>query len=137
MPLDAPAQHAIDNYFVDTGVVQRSTTNDSAQCVGRCMRYTLCLRYLKTNTMISTLQTVDREHKGREIDKNCKCKFSFTWLDKSVEIKRENGQQRTSLASLLKKTDEHGQAVCTLCNNAMLQYGGRGIAALTDHLTHF
>ena len=138
MPLVAPAQHAIDNYFVDTGVVQRSTTNNSAQCVGRCMRYSLCLRYLKTNTMISTLQTVDREHKGREIDKNCKCKFSFTWLDKSVEIKHENGQSTThKLGEFIEKTDEPGQAVCTLCNNATLHYGDRGIAALTDHLTHF
>ena len=70
----------------------------------------------------------------REIDKDCKCKFSFTWLDKSVEIKHENGQSTThKLGEFIEKTDAPGQAVCTLCNNATLQYGGRGIAALTDH----
>ena len=84
--------------------------------------------------MFRTLQTVDKEHKVREIDKDCKCKFSFTWLDKSVEIKHENGQSTThKLGEFIEKTDAPGQAACTLCNNATLHYGGRGLAALTDH----
>jgi len=38
--------------------------------------------------MVHVLQTldVDKEHKVREIN-DCKCKFSFTWLDKEIKIK--------------------------------------------------
>ncbi len=46
--------------------------------------------------MVQILQRVDanKEQKVCEIDRDCKCKFSYTWLDKVVEIKQESGQSR-------------------------------------------
>ncbi len=40
--------------------------------------------------MVQILQTVEaeKEHKVREIDRDCKCKFFYRWLDKVVEIKQ-------------------------------------------------
>ncbi len=44
--------------------------------------------------MVQILQRVDgdKEHIVPEIDRDCKCWFSYTWLDKVVEIKQESGQ---------------------------------------------
>ncbi len=44
--------------------------------------------------MVQILQRVgaDKENKVHEIDKDCKCKFSYTWLENMVEIKQETGQ---------------------------------------------
>jgi hypothetical protein len=86
--------------------------------------------------MVQVLQAVDvdKEHKVREIDKDCKCKFSFKWLDKEVETKLENGQSTTQrLGDFIEKTYTAGQAICTLCNDTTLHYAGRGVSSLTDH----
>ncbi len=51
----------------------------------------------KQHNMVQILQRVDadKEHKVCEIDRDCKCKFVYTWLDKVVEIKQESGQSTT------------------------------------------
>ncbi len=45
------------------------------------------------HNMVQILQRVnaDKENRVREIDRDFKCKFSYTWLDKVVEIKQESG----------------------------------------------
>ncbi len=47
----------------------------------------------KQHNIVQILQRVDtdKEHKVCEIDVDCKCKSSYTWLDKVVEIKQESG----------------------------------------------
>ncbi len=42
--------------------------------------------------MVQILQRVDADKEDRvhEIDRDCKCKFSYTWLDKVVKIKQES-----------------------------------------------
>ncbi len=51
----------------------------------------------KQHNMVQILQRVDadKEHKVLKIDRDCKCKFSYTWLDKVVEIKLESGHSNT------------------------------------------
>ncbi len=51
----------------------------------------------KQHNMVQILQRVDadKENKVFEIVSDCKCKFSYTWLDKVVEIKQEIGQSIT------------------------------------------
>ncbi len=52
----------------------------------------------------------DKEHKVREIGRNCKCKFSYTWLDKVVEIKQESEQSTMrKLGDYIAKTYTAGQ----------------------------
>ncbi len=48
----------------------------------------------KQHNIVQILQRVDadKENKVREIDRDCKCKFSYTCLDKVVQIKQESGQ---------------------------------------------
>ncbi len=37
----------------------------------------------------------DKENKVHAIDRDCKCKFSYTWLNNVVKIKQESGQSTT------------------------------------------
>ncbi len=48
--------------------------------------YFVCKNAKKQHNMVQILQKVDadKENKMCEIDKDCKCKFSYTWLDKVV-----------------------------------------------------
>ncbi len=64
--------------------------------------------------MAQILQRVDanKEHKVSKIDSDCKCKFSYTWLDNVVEIKQESGQSTThKLGDYIAKTYTAGQAI--------------------------
>ena len=68
--------------------------------------------------------------KVKEIDRNVKKKFSFAWLERTVEI--ANGL-KVSLGDDIAKTDNARQAVCKLCNKH-INYGSRGAIALDDHV---
>ena len=51
--------------------------------------------------------------KIKEIDRNVKNKFSFAWLERTVEIA---SGLKESLGDDIAKTDDAGQGVCKLCN---------------------
>ena len=68
--------------------------------------------------------------KIKEIDQKVKNKFSFAWLERTVEIA---SGLKVSLGDDISKTDDAGQAVCKLCNK-YINYGSRGAVALDDHV---
>ena len=68
--------------------------------------------------------------KVKEIDRNVKNKFSFPWLERTVEIA---SGLKVSLGDDIAKTDDAGQAVGKLCNKH-ISYGSRGAIALDEHV---
>ena len=65
----------------------------------------------------------------KEIDGTVKNKFSFAWLERTIDI--GNGI-KIQIGEDFKKIDVAGQAFCQLCNK-QINYGSRGAVALDDH----
>jgi hypothetical protein len=68
----------------------------------------------------------------REIDKSCKNKFKWNWLETEVTIKLKSGEKKVMLSEHIRKIDVDGRAKCIVCPD-ILNYGGRGKSTLTSH----
>ena len=75
-------------------------------------------------------KVIERAEESRiaDIDATVRNKFSWKWLEKSVET---NGQS-VLLGEFIRKVDQAGKALCTLCND-MINYGSRGCCTIVEH----
>lgn len=75
----------------------------------------------------------NEESRIKEIDKNVKNKFSYKWLERSVEVKLLDETVTVYLGDNFVKCDLPGQVSCNLCSK-QINYGSRGAVALEDHV---
>ena len=80
------------------------------------------------------LERYKDEQRVAEVDKPCKVKFNFQWMDDKVTYEDKLGVQKTILAgSFLRKPEIAGMSLCIACN-ALVLYEKRGKVAWTDHI---
>ena len=76
----------------------------------------------------------DGKSRVKDIDKGCKAKFSFQWMDDPIAYEDKFGVQKTVLTSLiLRKPEVNGKCFCVPCNT-LVSYANRGKIAWMDHL---
>ena len=73
------------------------------------------------------------ESKIKDTDRSVKNKFSFKWLERTVDIKLAGEAIKVYLGDDFMKCDLPGQALCNLCSK-QINYGSRGAVALEDHV---
>lgn len=69
----------------------------------------------------------------KEIDKDCKNKWKFQWLEEKVTVKVNGKDFTATVGDSIGKINVSGKAVCEWCAS-MLTYKGKGASTLKEHL---
>ena len=69
----------------------------------------------------------------KEIDKDCKNKFKFQWLEEEVHVKVGEVDCKVKIGDSIVKINVSGKASCEWCHS-LLTYKGKGLSTLKDHL---
>ena len=84
------------------------------------------------------LLSKENEALVKEIDKDVKNKFRWSWLEKSVTVRvkiRKNTEDVIErLFDYIDRTDVPWKAQCLYCDDT-INYGSRGCVALVEHAT--
>ena len=83
---------------------------------------------------ISRILDRNEEHIVRELEKDIKEKWKWTWLDDSVEVTLPNSSEKVTcnFGEFIRKINTPGKATCTLCDKLM-NYGKRGKTTFKSH----
>ncbi|GFR78886.1 hypothetical protein ElyMa_004006600 [Elysia marginata] len=69
----------------------------------------------------------------KEVDKDCKNKFKFQWLEEEVHVKLGALNYKVKIGDSIVKINVSGKASCEWCHS-LLTYKGKGLSTLKEHL---